>query len=137
MNLLFFRDSITSFILSRLDPQVAGCYHSLHEAVFGTNPVSAETLNKLRDDAELGYRRYHLRYFFLNPICVFREFLPKLASPDRLSYFLRLSLRISRRPPENRNSCAAAGIGSLAGIGYEKMPVPAIQSTQDIRQQSE
>ena len=131
MNLLFSRDSITNFILSRLDPQVAGCYHSLHEAVFGTDPVSAETLNKLRDDAELGYQRYHLRYFFLNPIYVFREFLPKLASPDRLSYFLRLSLRISRRPPENRSSCAAAG------IGYEKMPVPAIQSTQDIRQQSE
>jgi hypothetical protein len=45
----------------------------------------------LRDDAELGYQRYHLRYFFLNPIYVFREFLPKLASPDRLSYFLRLA----------------------------------------------
>ena len=63
----------------------------MHEAVFGTDPVSTEILNKLRDDAELGYRRYHLRYFFLNPIYVFREFLPKLASPDRLSYFLRLA----------------------------------------------
>jgi len=64
-------------------------YHTMDESLYGTDHVSAEELVRLRDSAARGYLlRYILR--FLNPLYVVNEFLPKIASPRKLKYFIRL-----------------------------------------------
>jgi radical SAM superfamily enzyme YgiQ (UPF0313 family) len=64
--------------------------HNIMGALFGTDEVSAADLERLRNEAELGYMRRHLRRF-LNPWYLLTEFLPKLMSPARFLYALGLA----------------------------------------------
>jgi radical SAM superfamily enzyme YgiQ (UPF0313 family) len=63
--------------------------HNIMGALFGTDEVSAPELERLRNDAELGYLRRHLLRF-LNPWYLLIEFLPKLMGPARLYYAVGL-----------------------------------------------
>lgn len=66
--------------------------HSNNDAFFGTDHMSAKELFDLRNKAELNYIKHHLADF-LSPMYVAVEFLPKIASPRRLRYFLGLIFR--------------------------------------------
>lgn len=59
------------------------------QPVVGTRYVERHRLGQLRDDAERGYLRVHLRHL-LNPVYAAREFLPKISSARDMRYFLRL-----------------------------------------------
>jgi len=66
--------------------------HSNNDAFFGTDHMSATELIDLRNQAELNYIRHHGADFF-SPTYVATEFLPKIASFRKLSYFLGLAFR--------------------------------------------
>lgn len=64
-------------------------FHTLYESVTGTEHLSGKELEDLRTMAEFGYLKYHLSHF-LNPAYLFQEFLPKISSFGKLSYFAGL-----------------------------------------------
>lgn len=64
-------------------------HHTLYEAIFGTKYLSAKELEELRNQAEAGYIKFHIKHFF-NPLYLFYEFLQKLYPPKKLFYFLGL-----------------------------------------------
>ena len=64
-------------------------YFSIYDSFCGTKFISQEELIKLRDFAENPYLKARLKYCF-NLKYVFQEFIPKINSRDRFTYFLRL-----------------------------------------------
>ncbi|MCE9613636.1 MAG: B12-binding domain-containing radical SAM protein [Lentisphaerae bacterium] len=63
--------------------------HLPDESLFGTQHISAKRLEELRDMAARRYLVHHIRHF-LNPAYTLCEFLPKIWTPRRFAYFMRL-----------------------------------------------
>jgi radical SAM superfamily enzyme YgiQ (UPF0313 family) len=71
-----------------------GEQHSIMDAFFGTDHLSAAELISLRNEAECNYIKHHW-VDFLNPVYLATEFLPKIASFRRFKYFVGLVLRFT------------------------------------------
>ena len=63
--------------------------HDAMDSFFGTDFLSAAELIALRNEAECGYVGHHWKNF-LNPMYLFSEFFPKIASWRRWRYFIGL-----------------------------------------------
>lgn len=64
-------------------------YYSFRDSIYGTKHISADQLIDLTKSAERGYLKIYIRRL-LNPIYFFSQFLPKIFSPKKITYFMRL-----------------------------------------------
>ncbi len=64
-------------------------HNSIYEPVIGTEHISCEKLKTLRDSAEYGYSKFHIKHF-MNPFYMIKEFLPKISSFKKFNYFVGL-----------------------------------------------
>jgi radical SAM superfamily enzyme YgiQ (UPF0313 family) len=76
----------------RLDKEAVENPHNLYKSIFGTKHLSPKKLETLRNQAEFGYLKFHMKHF-LNPIYLIREFFPKIYSLKKLAYFIGLVFR--------------------------------------------
>ncbi len=87
----------------KINPDTLYDEHLIDEALFGTDHISPEDLEAIRNKAAKRYLFFHLLHF-LNPVYVIQEFLPKIATRERFMYFLTLlpSLLPRRRAQKHK-----------------------------------